>query len=86
MSFVKDAKEEYIGETSCLVKEQINIDRQHIRQPQYQQLLVEEHLRTVQTESLMFFCFKILQENKSLKKFDEDYFIDKLKLLLNKKN
>ena len=69
MSFVKDAKEEYIGETSCLVKEQINIDRQHIKSriEKYQQLLVEEHLRTVETESLMFSCFKILQENKSLK-------------------
>ena len=28
-------KENYIGETGCLVKEQINIYRQHIRQPQY---------------------------------------------------
>ena len=39
-------KEDYIGETGCLVKERINIYRQHIRQPQYQQLAVEEHLRT----------------------------------------
>ena len=39
-------KEKYIGETDCLVKEQINIYRQHIRQLQYQQMAVEEHLRT----------------------------------------
>ena len=38
-------KEEYIGETGCLVKEQINIYRQRIRQSQYQQLAVEKHLR-----------------------------------------
>ena len=37
-------KEEYIGETGCLVKEWISIHRQHIRQPQHQQLVVEEHL------------------------------------------
>ena len=34
-------KEEYIGETGCLVKERINIYRQHIRHPQYQQLAAE---------------------------------------------
>ena len=33
----------------------------------------------------MFPCFKILEENKSLRKSDEDYFIDKFKPLLNKK-
>ena len=39
-------KEEYIGKTGCLVKERKNIYRQHIRQPQYQQLAVQEHLHT----------------------------------------
>ena len=39
-------KEEYIGETDCLVKERTNIYRQHIRQPQYQQMAFEENLRT----------------------------------------
>ena len=39
-------KEKHIGETGCIVKRQINIYRQHIRQLQYQQLAVEEHLRT----------------------------------------
>ena len=42
----QEYKEEYIGETDCLVKERINIYRQHIRQSQYQQMAVEEHLRT----------------------------------------
>ena len=70
----------------CLVKERINIYRQHIRQPQYQQLAVEEHLRTcVDGKFHRFTFFKIIQENKSLRKSDEDYFIDKLKPLLNKK-
>ena len=59
---------------------------QHIRQPQYQQLAVEEHLRTCgEGKFHMFPFFKIIQENKSLRKSYEDYFIDKFKPLLNKK-
>ena len=38
-------QEECIGETGCLVKERINVYRQHISQPQYQQIKVEDHLR-----------------------------------------
>ena len=68
-------KEEYIGETGCLVKERINIYRQHIRQPQYQQLAVEEHLRTCGYGKFHSFpFFEIIQENKSLRKSYEDYF------------
>ena len=79
-------KEEYVGEKGCLLKERINIYRQHIRQPQYQQLAVEEHLRTCGDRKFhMFPFFKIIQENKSLRKSYEDYFIDKLKPLLDKK-
>ena len=79
-------KEEYTGETGCLVKERINIYRQHIRHPQYQQLAVEEHLRTCGDGKFhMFSFFKIIQENKSLRKSYEDFLIDKFKLLLNKK-
>ena len=79
-------KEEYIGETDCLVKERINIYGQHIRQPQYQQMAVEEHLRTCGDRKFhMFLLFKIIQEKKSLRKSYEDYFIDKFKPLLNKK-
>ena len=47
---------------------------------------VEEHLRTCGDGKFHIFpFFKILQENKSLKKSYEDYFIDKFKPLLNKK-
>ena len=55
-------KEEYIGETGCVVKERINIYRQHIRQPQYQQLAVEAHLRFCGIGRFhMFPFFKIIQ-------------------------
>ena len=81
-----ECKKEYIVEMGCLVKEQLNIYKQHIRQPQYQQLAVEEHLRTCGDRKFrMFPFFKIIQENKSLRKFYEDYLIDKLKPLHNKK-
>ena len=46
VAICQGCKEEYIGETGCLVKERINIYRLLIRQPQYQQLAVEEYLRT----------------------------------------
>ena len=75
-----------IGEKGCLEKEWIIIYRQHIRQPQYQQLAVEEHLRTCGDGKIhMFPFFKIFLKNKSLRKPYEDYFIDKFKPLLNKK-
>ena len=79
-------KEEYIGETGCLVKEPINIHRQHMRQSQYQELAFKEHLLTCGDAKFHVFpLFKIIQENKSLRKSYEDYFIDKFKPLLNKK-
>ena len=68
------------------MKGQINIYRQHIRQPQHQQLAVEEHLRTCGDGKFhMFPYFKIIQENKSLRKYYEDYFMDKFKPLLSRK-
>ena len=79
-------KEEYKKEAGCLVKERMNIFRQHIRQSPYQRLAVEKHLRIYGDGKLhMIPFFKIIQENKSLKKSYEDYFIDKFKPLLNKK-
>ena len=66
--------------SECLVKELTSIYRQHMRQPQYQQLVVEEHLPTWGDGKFgMFPFFKILQENKSFRKSYEDYFIDKFK-------
>ena len=60
------------------MKEQRNICRQHLSQPQYQQLAVEEYLRTCGDRKFhMFPFFKILQENKSLRKSSKDYFIIK---------
>ena len=47
------------------MKERINIYRQHIRQPQYQQLAVEEHLRTYGDGKFHSFpFFKIIQKKQ----------------------
>ena len=84
--FLKKRLPHTLRETGCLVKEQIIIYRQHIRQPQYQQLAVEEHLSTCGEGKFYMFPFlKNIQEKKSLRKSYEDYFIEKLKPLLNKK-
>ena len=86
LSFSEDAKEEYVGETGCLVKVRTNFYRQLIRQLQYQQLAVEEHLRAGgDGEFHVFTFFKILQENKSPRNSYEDYFKAEFKLLPNKK-
>ena len=86
LSFAKDAKKYiYIRKTYYLVKQRINIYKQHIRQPQYQQLAVEEHLHNCGDGKFhMFSFFKIFQENKSLRKFYENHFKDKSKPLRNK--
>ena len=79
-------QEEHISETGCLVKERISVYRHHIRQPQYQQIKVEEHLRFSSSGEFQMFPFlQIKQENKLLRKAYEDYFIDRFKPLLNQK-
>ena len=39
-------QEEYIGQTQTMLKERLNTYRQHIRQPELQQIEVEGHIRT----------------------------------------
>ena len=69
------------------MKERIYIYRQHIKQSQYQQLAVEEHLRSCGDGKFHIFPFsKIIRENKLLRNSYEDYFKYKFKPLLNKKS
>ena len=68
-------KSVYIAGTDCLVKQRVSIYRQHVRQLQYQQLAVEEHLCTCGDGKFYLFpFFTILQENKSLRKSYQHYF------------
>ena len=87
VAICQGCKEEYTGELDCLVREEISIYRQHIRKPQYQQLAVEEHLCTCGDRKFHMLAFlNFLQKNKSHRKSYENYFIDKFKALLSKKN
>ena len=55
-------KEEYIGETregKTKVRDRVRVHRQHIQQPQYQQLKVKEHLRVCGKRE--FWVFSLLQ-------------------------
>ena len=68
LSFAMDSKKN-IQEKQVSSERAIKIYRQHIRQPQYQQLTVEEHLRTCGDRKFhMFPFFKNIQENKVAKK------------------
>ena len=46
-----------MGETRFLVTERINIYTQHIRKPQYQQLAIEDYLRTCRDGKIHIFPF-----------------------------
>ena len=74
----RGCKKEYTGKMGRLVKQRTNVYRKHLIQPQYQRLIVEEHLRSCgDGKFYMFPFFKIFQKNKSLRKSYWDCFIDK---------
>ena len=57
LRFAKGSQEESLGKDGCLLKEQLNIYREHKRQPRYQQLTVIEHLHTFGDEKFHLFPF-----------------------------
>ena len=62
-------KEQYVGETGCPVKGRISIYKKHLRQMQYQQFTVEEHLRTCgEGKFHMFLFFEYSARKKITKK------------------
>ena len=64
VAICQECNEEHIRELGCEMKEKIIICRQHIPEPQYQQLAVEEHLRTCgDGKFYIFLFFKVLQES-----------------------
>ena len=64
VAICQGCNEEYIREVDSAMKEKIIIYRQHIPEPQYQQLAVEEHLRNCGGGKFyMFLFFKVLQES-----------------------
>ena len=79
--------EEYIGETGegkTRVCDRVRVYRQHICQPQYQQLKCEERFQTCgKGEFKIIPFFKLHSENKYLREQDEKYFRDKFKPTLH---
>ena len=67
-----------------MLKERLNTYRQHIRQPELQQIDIEVHVRTCGGGNfkIMLF-FAIREENKILRESYETYFIEKFKPALN---
>ena len=68
-------KEEYIEQTQTVLKERLNAYRQHIRQPELQQIDVEGHIRTCDGGNfkIMLF-FAIREDNKILKESYEAFY------------
>ena len=79
---------EYIEETGTNKQklcDRVRVYRQHIRQPQYQQLKVEGHLRTCSNDQFKTFPFlRMRSEDKELRRSYEKRFQIKFKTRLNK--
>ena len=58
LSFADDARERRIYKRNGLSSEKVNIYKQHIRQPQYQQLALEERLRNFGDEKFHVYFFQ----------------------------
>ena len=70
-----------------MFKERLNIYRQHIRQPELQQIDVEDHIRICGGGNFKVMpFFAIREDNKTLRKLYETYFIEKFKPTLNKRH
>ena len=77
--------EEYTGETGIgktKLRDRVRVYRQHIRQPEYQKLKVEEHLRTCGKG--IFKIFPLLSDAEiDLRKSYERNFMNRYKTKLN---
>ena len=86
--YVIICKEEYIGETGegkTKLRDRVRVYQQHIRQPHYQQLKVEGHLRVCSNNK--FRIFPLLQMrslNKNLRRSYETRFQQEFKTKSNK--
>ena len=69
-----------------MLKERLNTYRQHIRQPELQQIDVEGHIKTCGGGNFKIMpFFAIRKDNKILRESYETYLIEKFKPALNKR-
>ena len=76
-----------MGQIQTMLKERLNTYRQHIRQPELQQIDVEGHIRTYgggNFKILLFFATRA--DKKIFKKSYETHLIEKFKSTLNKRH
>ena len=80
-------KEEYIGQTQTMLKERLSTCRQHIRQPELQQIDVEGQIRTCGSGNFKIMPpLAIWEDNKILRESYETFFIEKFQSALNKRH
>ena len=86
--FCPSCGEEYIGETGIgktKLRDRVRVYRQHIKQPEYQQLKVEEHLRTCGKGAFKIFPLLQMRSNDTdLRRSYEKRFQMSFKPKLNK--
>ena len=80
-------REEYIGQTQIMLKQRLSTYRQHIQQPELQQIDVEGHIRTRGGGNFKIMPFFAIQkDSKILRESYKTYFIEKFKPPLNKRH
>ena len=75
-----------MAQTQTMVKERLTTYRQHIWQPELQQIDIERHVRTCGGGNFKIMLFFAIREyNKILRESYKTYFIEKFKPTLNKR-
>ena len=81
-------QEEYIGETGLgksKLRDRVRIYKQHIRQQEYQQLKIEEHLRSWGRDKFTIFpLFLMRSDDKHLRRSYQERFQKRFNTKLNK--
>ena len=78
-------REEYLGQTQAMLKERLNTYRQHIQQPELQQ--IEGHIRASGGGDFKIMPFFAIQkDSKILRESYKTYFIEKFKPALKKRH
>ena len=76
--------EQYVGETSVMLKDRMTLHRQHINKPEYRILGVSKHLKECGRGHFTVVPFYVLKNpDDDFRKTKELYFIKKFKPLLN---
>ena len=73
----------YVGETSIPLRQRITLHRQHINRPEYAILKVSKHITKCGGKFSVIPIFKAKDSTKSLRRKQEEYYINLLRPDLN---